>query len=335
VEIDDSDPVTWDFTDEPPGTGDADTGPGEGQEASTIIGKLDQAVAEALTEEAGAIGCWRAWRFPGGDAPSATAKPVFVIEVESDVGIAGVTARMQQRLAAAGEASPQVEVYPRDFEPPAYQWLARDWGELIWAAAEDPAMQVASIFDEVDPQDGPRFSPGHPRLDAGEAVKVARYLREAEPVLVTSALMDDVVDTSRQYCVPLNFRTDGMWIWTEASAYYAQEHLLEPDPGLLTHIRSNHHTVPDVDGVAVHRALEVLQQPPEAEPVWTFGGSPDEEASEEIYGDDSAEEAFGRYGSDASLDDEVIEAAASQGESQDGREAHEGRDSSSRDVTAG
>ena len=50
--------------------------------------------------------------------------------------------------------------------------------------------------------------------------------------------------------------------------------------------------------------LEVLQQPPEAEPVWTFGGSPDEEAYEDISGDDSTEEAFGRYGSDASLDDE-------------------------------
>ena len=60
-------------------------------------------------------------------------------------------------------------------------------------------------------------------------------------MLVTSARMDDVVDTTRQYCAPLNFRTDGVWIWTEASAYYAQEHLLEPDPaGKRVGLRSRH-----------------------------------------------------------------------------------------------
>ncbi len=89
-----------------------------------------------------------------------------------------------------------------------------------------------------------------------------------------------MVDTTREYCVPLNFRTDGMWVWTHPSAYYAEKHRLEPDPGLLAHIRSNNHTVPDVGGVAVHRALEVLQQPPETEPVWTFGVPPGQQASQ-------------------------------------------------------
>ncbi len=231
-------------------------------------------MAEALAAEPDAIGCWRAWRVPGDGAPLPPAKRVFVVEVGADADLAGITARLQRHLAAAGEASPQVEVYSLDIDLPAYQRLARGCGELVWAAAEDPGMELASIFDEVDPQAGPRFSPDHPRLDADEVGQVAQYLREGEPVLVTTAQMDDVVDPTRQYCVPLNFRTDGTWVWTEACAYYAEQHHLEPDPGLLAHIRSNGHTVPDVDGVALHRALAVLQEPPDAESVWTLGSPP-------------------------------------------------------------
>jgi hypothetical protein len=279
VEIDDTDPVIWYFTDVPPRAGDTGAGQHGAQDASAAAPhELDQAVAEALAAEPGAIGCWRAWRVPPDGAPPAPAKPVFVIEVSADTDAAGVAARVQHRLAAGGEVSPQVEVYHRDTDLPLYQRLARGYGELAWAVAEDPGMQLATIFDEVDPQAGPRFSPSHPRLGEREASQVAQYLREGEPVLVTTAQMDDVVDTTREYCVPLNFRTDGLWIWTEASAYYAQEHHLEPDPALLAHIRSNHHTVPDVDSVALHRALAVLQQPGDEEPVWTLGpqyGQPD------------------------------------------------------------
>jgi len=64
VEIDDSETVIWYFTDEIPGT-DGDFGEGEAQDASAANGELDQAMAEALADEADAIGCWRAWRVPG------------------------------------------------------------------------------------------------------------------------------------------------------------------------------------------------------------------------------------------------------------------------------
>jgi hypothetical protein len=321
VEIDDSDPVRWYFTDDPPGAADTETD-GEAREESAGREELDQAMADALDVEPDAIGCWRAWRVPPDGPPSGPGKAVFVVEVSADADVAGMTAHLQQQLAAAGEASPQVEVYPWHIELPVYQRLARGYGELVWAVEEDPGMQLASIFDEVDPQDGPRFSPDHPRLDEDEAGKVAQYLREAEPVLVTTAQLDDVVDTTRQYCVPLNFRTDGMWIWAEASAYYAQEHHLEPDPGLLAHIRSNNHTVPVVDGVALHRALALLQQPPEAEPVWTFGA----ESSQPFDGQDSADQDGG--GQDSADQDGGGQDSGETAHAQDGIQATEGEDGS-------
>jgi hypothetical protein len=277
AETDDSDPVEWNFTSEAPDPG----------HQITAVAALDQAIAHVLAFESSAIGCWRAWRIPAGESAASPAKPVFVIETTPGADPVSITAVLQRQLTAAGEPSPQVEVCLRGQQLPAYQTLARAYGELIWTATEDPGLQIAAIFDTIDPEVGPQFLPDHPRLDTDEAAKVARYLLQAEPVLVTSAQMDDVVDTNRQSCVPLDFRTDGRWIWTEASAYYAQEHLLEPDPELLAHIRSNNHTVPEVDAVAVHRALEVLQHSPDGEPTWTFGAPDDEQApAEDSYNDD-------------------------------------------------
>jgi hypothetical protein len=261
AEIDDSDPMPWRF---------ASRGPGDAE--------LNRVMAAALAQEQGTVGCWRAWRVPGGDdRPPSPARRVFLVEVGPGSDLAAVTGRLQRWLAEAGEASPQVEVYHPGIDLPSYHRLIRGSGELIWAAAEDPGLRVATIFDEVDPQDGPRFSSGHPQLSTDEASKVARYLRGGEPVLVTTAQMDDVVDGKRQACVSLNFRTDGVWIWTEAAAYYADRHRLEPDPALLAHIRSNRHVVPTVDGVAVHRALALLMEPPDEEPAWIFGEPPDQE----------------------------------------------------------
>jgi len=263
VEVDDSDPLLWNFR-------------SFVAEDATSTMDLERVVSRTLAAEADAIGCWRAWRIWPEDEMPETAKAVFVVEVSADADAVGVTARLQEQLAAAGEDSPQVEVWCRNAELPTYQRLARGSGELIWAAAEDPGMQLARVFDEVDPEDGPSFSPDHPRLPEDEADRVAQYLRAGEPVLVTSARMDDVVDAAQRYCVPLNFRTDGLWVWTEASAYYAEQYNLQPDPGLLAHIRSKDYQVPDVDGVELHRALAVLQKPPETESVWTFGSGPEQ-----------------------------------------------------------
>ncbi len=236
--------------------------------------KAEPALIKALTAEPGAIGAWRAWRFPGDGSPWPQPKRVFVIETASSTDQVALTARLQRKLATTRESDPQVEVYRTGQDLPVYQVLARGYGELIWAAADDPGLQVAAVFDAADAETGPCFSPGHARLDTEEAARVARYLGQGEPLLVTTARMDDVVDTTRAGAVPMNFRTDGTWIWTEASAYYAAEHLLEPDPRLLARIREEGYACPAVDGVALHRALQVLQAPA-GEEAWTGGDARD------------------------------------------------------------
>jgi hypothetical protein len=231
--------------------------------------KVEAAALKAVAAEPGAIGLWGAWRFPSDGAPWPPPKCVFVIEVSADVDEPGVVGRVQERLAAAGEADPQIEVYRVGCQLPTYQEFARTYGALLWAAEPDPGLRVAAVFDEVDAETGPRFRSDHPALDAGEAAKIVSYLQAGEALLVTTWRMDDVVEPAQVYSVPASFRTDGTWIWADASAYYAQRHLLEPDSGLLAHLRSNDYTMPRVDGVAVYRALQLLLETGDEEPEWT------------------------------------------------------------------
>jgi hypothetical protein len=232
---------------------------------------VDQAAVEAVAAEPSARGVWRAWRFPSSGAPWPPPRRVFVVEVRA-LDDLGVAVRIQKRLAAAGDVDPQVEIYQSGHQIPAYQQFARSGGELLWAAADDPGIQLAAVFDEFDSERGPSFHRNHPSLAGSEVDKVARYLYAGEPLLIAAGLMDDLVDRSQECSVPMSLRTDGAWIWNEASAYYAEEHRLEPHAGLLAHIRSNDYAVPTVDGVAVYRALQVLHQSASQELMWIFEG---------------------------------------------------------------
>jgi hypothetical protein len=245
--------------------------------------EVDQAAVAAVSEETGVRGLWRAWRYPADESPWPPPRRIYLVEADGGVDLVEFAARFAGRLAAAGESNPQVEAYPVAAELPTYQRLARAYAGLIWASTPSPDIKVATVFDEVDPQTGPRFAAEHERVDDEiEARKVLEYLKAGEPLLVTTAQMDDVVDRSRRSVVPMNFRTDGTWIWTDTSTYYLQRHRLRPDAGLMDHIRDLHYTMPSLDGVAIHRAMATLQEPADDEPVWTYDGSaPDPEDKRE------------------------------------------------------
>jgi hypothetical protein len=246
------------------------------------IDEVDRAAVAAAVDGAGVHGLWRAWRYPADESPWPPPRRIYLVEAAESVDLVEVSARVQGRLAAAGERDPQVEAYQVGAELPTYQRLARAYAGLIWASTPSPEIRVATVFDEVDGQAGPRFAAGHQRLeDEIEARKVLEYLNAGEPLLVTTAQMDDVVDRSRRNVVPMNFRTDGTWIWTDTTTYYLQRHGLSPDTGLVDHIRHLCYEMRPLDGVAIHRAMAVLQEPAEDEPVWTYDGSaadPDDES---------------------------------------------------------
>ncbi len=89
---------------------------------------------------------------------------------------------------------------------------------------------------------------------------------DGAPVILASRSRDvDAFDASRTDAVPLNFRTDGSWVWPGAVAYYLREHGISPDPELVEHIRAAGYTVPQVDEATQERMLAAMTSPPAEE----------------------------------------------------------------------
>ncbi|MCE0538776.1 hypothetical protein LWF15_25070 [Kineosporia rhizophila] len=234
---------------------------------------VDQAISVAAGQEEDLTAVWRVWRAPAEGSPWPPPRRMFVVQADARVSgrhLIEVTARLQGALAAAGERNPQVEVCSPRWPVPGYQSSASAQGALIWAAEPATPVRLARTFDEVDAEDGPRFAEDHPVIeDLEELTRLLRYLGHGLPVLTTSATMTDILDPERPDVVPLSFRTDGQWVWTDTVTFYLENYGLAPEPDLLAHLRRSGEEGPEVSDVAVHRVLSLLQGEGGDEPVWT------------------------------------------------------------------
>jgi hypothetical protein len=188
---------------------------------------------------------------------------VYLLETGGDaVTLPGATAWLQDTLTRAGLPDPQVEVFAPGVDLPAYQRLARGRSALLWAGAAAPPPRIARVYDSFDPVLGGQFAVDHPVLSAGdERERVLDYLDSGQLLLATTAREGDVFDLDAGPTVPMSFRTDGSWIWTDTVAYYLRTYALSPDVELLAHIRERDYTYREPDAVAGHRALAELHAP--------------------------------------------------------------------------
>ncbi|MDQ7810912.1 hypothetical protein Q5425_44925 [Amycolatopsis sp. A133] len=270
-------PLLWRFS---PDWGTADGNDGDdGADSAMLIAALaEQDLLAEVTAVPGIRGFWSAVRRPAGDVPHPEPRVVYVAEVDDADDAAAEPAelagRFQETLTAAGERDPQVEVVSMHGVRPRYQRAAQQGGKLLWSPHEDVEVGVARVFDEVDPQAGPRFSPDHVKItDAGERASLVGYLDAGTELLVTTGTMADVVDPEQGSVVPMNFRTDGHWVWTDTVTYYLRHHHLAPEPGLLRHLRDAEGPPPPLDTVLLGRALDALRPSAADEPVWTTSGA--------------------------------------------------------------
>jgi hypothetical protein len=122
--------------------------------------------------------------------------------------------------------------------------------------------KVAKVFDFSDPVSGPGFAPDHPVIsDPAERDRLLEYLRGGALALMSTQRMNDVLDADAPAAVPVNFFTDGEWIWTDTIEYYLSHHGLAPDPELATHIDvmwSQGRLVPGADEDTAVRAGDFL-----------------------------------------------------------------------------
>ncbi|MEV6367869.1 hypothetical protein AB0L86_13350 [Micromonospora musae] len=234
------------------------TQPYDGPGGADEVDAAAVAAMPSLTVDASARALWRTWRFPAMGTQWPPPRRVYLLQADDEAVLPALAAGLQDALSAAGEENPQVEAFVDADGLPAYQRTALGFSALLWTTAPGETPAVARVFDTFEPGVGPGFEPDHPELDESEAERVARYLDEGVPLLITPDLAPDVVDPARQPVVPTAFRTDGRWIWSDAVSYYLRGYGLAPDPALLADIRQSGYQPPEVDAVALHRTLSVL-----------------------------------------------------------------------------
>jgi hypothetical protein len=225
--------------------------------AVTDVSVTDVSVT-AVASVPDARGLWRTWRFHTDRLPSPAPRPLYLVEVDTGGDPVAATVLLQRALIDAGNADPQIEAYVSGTPLPTYQTLARASSELLWACSPAPEIRVAACFDEADPE---TRRPDRQLVGDGQERRgLVDYLRSGEPLLVTGAREADVVDPARGTVVPVDFRTDGAWIWTDAVTYYLDVHHLRPDADLVEHIRSRGFRFPELDGVDIWRAMAALTE---------------------------------------------------------------------------
>ncbi|MGW4791870.1 hypothetical protein ACWEPC_05560 [Nonomuraea sp. NPDC004297] len=117
-------------------------------------------------------------------------------------------------------------------------------------------ISVARVFDGV--RDGvPYFRPDHPRV---RDPRTAGYLKAGAAILSTASLDLDRLDPARGRVVPLSFRTDGTWVWTDSVTYYLEEHGIRPDEELCAHIVAQSYRCPAVDQAVAEQIVRELRR---------------------------------------------------------------------------
>ncbi|OLF10135.1 ferredoxin [Actinophytocola xinjiangensis] len=137
----------------------------------------------------------------------------------------------------------ELRFFPRDdrFVP---EWLrARVTGTA--QSADEYGMRQPRVYDGLAPDGRPLVN--RPVLLAAERDRILDYLGNAPVVLAARSYDVDAFAPDREPAVPLNFRTDGVWVWPGSVVHYLREHNVPPDPDLVSHIRHRQFVVPEVD----------------------------------------------------------------------------------------
>lgn len=95
--------------------------------------------------------------------------------------------------------------------------------------------QVARVYDGCD-NGRPWFDAQHAVIiDPKERERMLRLLAGGGIVLRAATLLRDEIN-GEEAAVPADLRSDGTWIWSDAAAYYLDNHWLAPDPELVAHL---------------------------------------------------------------------------------------------------
>lgn len=109
-----------------------------------------------------------------------------------------------------------------------------------------PLMEVGMFHELGYGEDYPSLTAARRNEPWPDQDRVAAYLRAAPKATISPGYEQDVFDPSRTAGTPA-MRTDGTYVWPETLAYYVETYNVAVPDELVSHIRNNGWTPPDVD----------------------------------------------------------------------------------------
>ena len=115
--------------------------------------------------------------------------------------------------------------------------------------------RLARVYEGRDPNGRPIVD--RDPIDPALTESLLTYLESAPIVLAARSFdVDEFAPADRD--VPLNYRTDGTWIWAGSVPHYLRKHGLAPEPKLVRHIQAHDFQLGPVDQAAKDRAVSVI-----------------------------------------------------------------------------
>ena len=218
--------------------------------------KADRTLVAAVRTRADA--CWATTR-DGADR-------VYLVQAKEGADLPAVAVAGQKALARL-EDTPKVEVFGPDSELPDYHERALLAATMLWSAAPGDPVHVARAFDGAGVR-GPWFSPDHELVvDPAERLRLLEFLAGGELVLAASGRLTDVM-SGAPGAVPAGLRSDGTWVWSDATRYYLDRYQLAPDPELAVHAKATEPAGARISPLARHHVRVALNPTDQEGPTW-------------------------------------------------------------------
>ncbi|SEQ45292.1 hypothetical protein SAMN05216188_10385 [Lentzea xinjiangensis] len=117
-------------------------------------------------------------------------------------------------------------------------------------------LRTARVYDGKN--DDGRIIVNRPPIDPQLVESLLAYLESAPVVLAARSYDLDEFSQGGEQDVPLNFRTDGTWIWAGAVPHYLRKYGLPPEPELVAHVVARGFQVGEVPEQTQDRAVQII-----------------------------------------------------------------------------
>lgn len=117
-------------------------------------------------------------------------------------------------------------------------------------------LRTARVYDGKS--DEGRILVNRPPVDPQVIDGLLNYLESAPVVLAARSYDTDEFSQNGEQDVPLNFRTDGTWIWAGAVPHYLRKYGLPPEPELVAHVVARGFQVAEVSDQTQDRAVSII-----------------------------------------------------------------------------